>query len=539
MAREGEAQSGVITPADPLIVNGIKKFYSRAADAYWPMELPSNPVPATPAITNLASEIVFSADGQYAFIKDPLSCYATNSYMFGVVEGNKITVSLPQLIQIDKGDDYEKDYYLYRYGLMEDEEGEYYGPDENVETLTYTIGADGVVSMDEGQAIGLVYDNVLDFNDPYMHACGYIDAQQVFTPVNDAGVVLPAGLVTEQWGLMHGDKYGFYIQMGIDGNDVYVKGIAGFNAPEAWIKGSMADGKISFPSGQFLGKSAVTNQFAYFQAVDAPFVKNEYFEYYDLTHATVKDAIVFDYDANAKTMNVVRPEDGSTGVAIMVSYSETGLDGDKFFTNRRKFMNPHAEYRGSVTEPIIPADPTGVGLDDSQFASSGYYTLWFTLPQQTASGDFLDLSRTFYNVVIDDELFTVYPDEYKKVSEQITNIPYWFADSGNYDIMTSGDEGVQFTIYARGYDDAGVQCVYRNDDGNYSYSHLVYAKAGAQNHIDVPVETAVKEVTSGNAVSETFYDLSGRRVAGAQRGVLIRVTSYDNGSTTVSKVLCR
>ena len=82
--------------------------------------------------------------------------------------------------------------------------------------------------------------------------------------IDDVLVKLPEGVKTEEWALegyfVYGDgdddyeKVANSLQIGINGQDVYIQGIS-YNLPEAWVKGTLsADGKtITIPSPQYYG----------------------------------------------------------------------------------------------------------------------------------------------------------------------------------------------------------------------------------------------------------------------------------------------
>ena len=86
---------------------------------------------------------------------------------------------------------------------------------------------------------------------------------------NDILVTLPDGVTPQKW-TIEGTimtNTAFYsvqreIQMAFDGNDVYLQGLD-YNIPESWIKGTYnpSKGRISFPSGQFVGRYKNSNEY--------------------------------------------------------------------------------------------------------------------------------------------------------------------------------------------------------------------------------------------------------------------------------------
>ncbi len=69
-------------------------------------------------------------------------------------------------------------------------------------------------------------------------------------------VVAPENLTVEDYTLTYTDYYGKpssgVVKIGFDGNDVYVQGFNSY-LPEAWIKGVLADGVVTFAGDQYYG----------------------------------------------------------------------------------------------------------------------------------------------------------------------------------------------------------------------------------------------------------------------------------------------
>jgi hypothetical protein len=76
----------------------------------------------------------------------------------------------------------------------------------------------------------------------------------------DVLVVLPAGIEAEAWtieGIYSTDEDDESVseatEVAFDGTDIYVKGLA-YYFPDAWLKGTIANGVATFPNGQFVGE---------------------------------------------------------------------------------------------------------------------------------------------------------------------------------------------------------------------------------------------------------------------------------------------
>lgn len=229
-------------------------------------------------------EIVFTSDNK-VYMKNPVCGYDTDAYVEGTLSGNTITVPLGQNLYYDS--DY--DAAVATAMLISDEEGIH--KDTETTEITYTI---------EGETITL---NGTD--DSHWLSCfwtdddgwtGYSEWNTVLTEyVAPTVVTPPAGLVTENWTIA---RY-FYnnesetgeekvLQVGFDGNDVYVNGFSYYMDTDNWIKGTLsADGKsITFASGQYYGV---------LQGYDL------FFAAYDLSTGDLAPVTVA-YDAEAGTM---------------------------------------------------------------------------------------------------------------------------------------------------------------------------------------------------------------------------------------------
>ena len=80
---------------------------------------------------------------------------------------------------------------------------------------------------------------------------GYADWDCVYTPNDHELVTVPEGLVTEKMQLIT-NYTGFDVNVGFDGEDVYMKGICHM-CPDTWIKGKLNGTKVTFENGQYIG----------------------------------------------------------------------------------------------------------------------------------------------------------------------------------------------------------------------------------------------------------------------------------------------
>ena len=107
----------------------------------------------------------------------------------------------------------------------------------------------------------------------------------------------------------------------------------------------------------------------------------------------------------------------------------------------------------------------------------------------------------------------------------MTDVPASYADG--YDFVTK--DLVRTVYYYSDLSTIGVQMVYKYD-GMTMKSDIVTLnlKEVAGIH-DTPADKRV--------VSTTYFDLSGRRVSGNARGVVIRRQLFDDNTTATSKII--
>ena len=199
-----------------------------------------------------------------------------NNWVKGTLSGNVITVPSGQYVGGGE----------YLNGMAND--GSW------LENYTFTVDTEAGTIACEG------YIGESEYPTTNSLSCYWIAPVFSVTAPEDPRVTPPDGLVTETWTFA-----GYFydgeddtptektLQIGFDGNDVYVQGIGNY-MPEAWIKGTLsADGNsITFASGQYYG--------AYDDTYDLWFaVGDEDFNYLE--------SVTVAYDAVAGT--ITWPED--------------------------------------------------------------------------------------------------------------------------------------------------------------------------------------------------------------------------------------
>ena len=143
-----------------------------------------------------------------------------------------------------------------------------------------------------------------------------------------------------------GKVKGEEIGVAVDGSDIYLQGLCSY-LPEAWVKGTIEDGKATFPGGQFYG--------AYVQEYDGEeYSYNLFFGGYGYdedTDETYLSDVVFDYDAEAGTLTTqdyILLNSSANFVSFYDYYNEVSITRDK-----PEFAQPVEAPEDLVTEPYM------------------------------------------------------------------------------------------------------------------------------------------------------------------------------------------
>lgn len=450
----------------------------------------------------LGGDLVEGADGSF-YIKNPFGGYATNTWIKGEKgEGDTINVQLPQAIY-----DYGEGVYLYAMNMKD---STYYDEDGNLsstfvpaesQVVKYVWHDKTLTKTDDTHLIGMV-----DVDGGWY---GYGDYTSVWTEQTDPKSTPADTTGTQPYTMQYGGDFQF-VDVKFDGSDVYVKGVSS-TQPDAWIKGTIK-GDSAYFDMQYFGVDPEYNYHTYFiPAIPVQVYDEEYEEYYDSYE--IKDgALAFAYDAEAKTLatdGLFLINGGKSRV-----YYISAIDSAVFA--------PYTEVAA------IPADPTITDFMayDEEY---GYGGVAFDAPKVGTKGEVLNPANMYYNMYFDDELFTLFSDEYPGIEDEMTDIPYDFYDYVNYDISCSGTSHT-FYFYTTGFDRIGVQMFYTGG-GETNSSNIVYYDVTATG-----IKSAVK--SGDNAVKTvTYTDLGGRTVKNPTSGLYLKTMTFADGTVKTVKVV--
>ena len=430
----------------------------------------------------MAGDVVFG-DNNTIYFKNLLSQYTAGTWTKGKIDGNTITIEFPQPVMKYDGEEY--DLFLGTY----DEENMF----TSVKTATLTLDYNpetGDITTPEGSdfATGALQIGLCASDGSW---AGYTDWNINMTKQTDVPVTAPEGLETAQYSLLADGYPGSLVNVGFDGNDVYVQGICS-GIPDGWAKGTISGDKVTFKGGQYLGSDGSWHQY-----LVAATATQEYDEYYDdyYTNYGVSDGdIVFDYDASAKTL--------SNSSLFLVNAGTTETNYSAVFD--KAVMAPFTEVATTPAAPEITAFEPYSYDDRNEY---GWGFIEFNLNTKDVNGNYIlpeKMSYKFYTRVGDEVTPVVfYADSYAELAEDMTEVPFGFTEG--WDFYATGLSHSCY-VYFTGYDALGVQTIYRGA-GEEHASEIAWLETGKKQADKVtPEYPDVDPANTGSTVTYSLWD---------------------------------
>ena len=288
----------------------------------------------------------------------------------------------------------------------------------------------------------------------------------------------PADLQTETYVaiLTTGGDQVYYqnVYVGFYGEDeVYMQGLAYNGVPESWVKGTLSEGMFVNIPRCLLGS----------------------FDYMGVTYNYRFNGTTFIYTAS------------NGQFYAPAGYSITGGIGSEVYAT--------ATLKRLVEKAAVPATPT---LSFGPSFNGSTYVTEMTIPLVDVDGDPLvsdKLSYMFFyekDGVVSPLTFT--KDKYKRLSEDMTEIPYNFTDRydiDNYEIwMNQGEAELQ--TWTR----LGLQSIYRGGDEE-NKSEIAWFDLAAYWGF-----SGIDDITQGKtSSSDAIYNLNGQLLQNPQKGINI------------------
>lgn len=314
-------------------------------------------------------------------------------------------------------------------------------------------------------------------------------------------VTVPADLATEPYQLTAKVSAGFFgteektlvVNVGFRGNDVYFQGLSE-KVPDAWVKGKLADGKITIPEWYLGLYSAYEGLFTYeMQFGGVELVYNEQAGEFTTDGYKTMDANPISEDfAELESFTEVR-------MVKMAEVAATPKD-----PTVTKFVGLGSERYVSFNIPVVGKNGEGI------FTNKLSYAVW--------------LNRNGEHVQL-----TFAKDLYVGLSEDMSEIPYLFTDKNN--ISHSRIDLLQEESELRNWSKIGLQSIYRGA-GQENKSEILWFdldKYWADGILDVCAEEP----------TVVYFDLQGRVADESTKGLLIKQMRMPNGTFKAVKVLCK
>ena len=423
---------------------GTHMYMYRNASAYWVYIF----YVMNATVVDGVAEVV--VNGNDLYFKNPISQYATDTWIKGTISGATVTFDFPQTVGYSGGQELVVDLFEY------DSESQWYVKSSSKTSLKYSYFRGSMTTDDadfvSGNTIlGLAFAEGSDWT-------GYADWNIQLTPFTDKAVTAPADLATQQYSLSRYDGYGAsvgsIVDLGVSGSDVYVKGIYS-DLPDGWIKGTVSDGKYVFPNGQFMGATATNYQ--YFVGADSAQAYDDYYEEY-----------YTEYSLNGKD----------------VTFNQAGeaykADGAFLVNGGKTEVNFSAEYNSAVLTPFkevaaTPAAPVINNVDPFN-DSYGYGDIDFQVQTFDVNGNFINPAKVSYQlyVVVNGQprVLETTNDIYTNQVEEVMNEwPLEYGDS--WDVYPQGGGRTVFYYFVTGFEKIGVQAIYRGG-GEERRSEITY-----------------------------------------------------------------
>lgn len=467
---------------------------------------------------NYIGTYVEGTDGSL-YLRNPITQFSTGSWLkIDKAADGRYVAHLPQPLYNDNGVIYYANRLTYR---LQDDGTYTYEVDENGTDVYFTY-VNGTLTMQDStyETRGKYPQVIIGLVDENGGWTDYGDGIIKIEPNNETPATKPASLAADDYELrtsaidVYTGEYSTkrdYTLAAIDGNDVYL------NVPPAsslWIKGTL-DGSTATFLPQYMGIDTKLNQHFWFNP--QTYTDKADSTYYDYTGEVIylrnyalADKLVLHYDAATGRLS------SDFGTSIGVSPSPVN------FYIYAAYDKP--EFVKSADIAATPATPS---LEITEYdPAEGYGHLTVTIPTTDVDGNFLNTSKLYYDIYVDDPTkpYVFNTDgKYRYLDGTMTDIPYDFTD--NYDFNSGGNEKTVFFYFdTANVDSIGVQTVYRAG-GEERRSSIAWKQTEKA--------TAINGVTTDNAdnVRTEYFDLSGRRVSVPQAGgVYIKEMTYPDGN---------
>ena len=463
-------------------------------------------------------KVVFAPDGKTVwFDKMIAASSATFGWIKGEIEGNNIIIEPGQYAWFY---DYVSYYLAYTVKrIVPNPNGSASSYDTYMTSegnIVFSIGEDGTLTLQPDEngvaAIGLIRET----NDQWYvdngydgKWLGYGDMNTVYTPFEEnfnegpaEGTEMQDCSMTYNADVEGTTRMGHMAKMAVVGDKVYIQGASQY-LPNAWLIGQIDGDKVVIDK-QMTG--VLDNYYVYFRGAEVVKQQNPETGEDEYFYSPI-DQLVFDYDAANQTL--------TTEDCLVLSTDE--------FMVAEGYMVPEINLFEDV--PMQPATPI-VGEDYIPYdADYGSFYITVCVPSVDVDGKFLDPSKLTYSVYVDDELFTFDPSFYFYFEQPVTEIPYGYYEDYRFQNLGAGRYAIEIN---------------KEPTTNVCVKSF-YAGGGAVTESEMGVfnlpQTGIATINSSQVKSVTYYNLAGMRSDTPFSGMNIVVKTYEDGTTSTTKMI--
>lgn len=428
-----------------------------------------------------------------------IPAYPIFNFVKGVEKDGEITFQLPQCLY--EGYDYDGS-PLYLYAQILDVVGDYdvtatVNPD--VTSVSFTVTNTGLVAnIPEGQMLGITYADgswtnygVLTMNVTEMKGVEKITAPENAQFESWQFLFSSDGLVAD---------HGVLADVAIVGDELYVKNILE-GMPEATFKAKIEGGKAVFESDQYMGGEPYMGSNVFMTAAYGEVEEGDIFPWF-----FKRDSMTFSFDESTKTF------ESEVGYGL---FGNIGQRDEIYYYYLYSYANPIIKPYDPNFEPAMPKGPIYVGMME-YMPDYGMGQIYFYLPSIDVNNNMLDTDRLYYNYYVDEDLYTLGPDEYEGLETEITDIPWSYTDP-MYEVYGYGVYRY-FTFKVADFDVLSIQSFYLKEDGTRLYSDTMNVYADGSSDI-----TGISKVENApvQVLSVEYFDLQGRKLAAPVSGTIV------------------
>ena len=302
-----------------------------------------------------------------------------------------------------------------------------------------------------------------------------------------------------------------------NGNTLYIKGLYPTYA-QAWVKATKEKDGRYWVSTEVLGYDF--SEYPYF-TVCAEKNLDESFSLKQ-TFPLAFNAADGSYTFNdpVQTMAVGYVPEGESSVSVLQSYNNVKL-------------TPATQ---STLKPVTPKIYTGADGEMSCYTVTDKYDEFiFTAERKDLNDNVLNEDDLAFRIYVDGALYTFTTTDYPglKAGKDLTDVPYKYHDY-NYFNKSNTKRYIYFSKITGPKSTIGVELVYKVNGKEYVSDRLVYDIATDKDSVISGISTAE---SAQKAVSTEWYDLTGRRLPAATKGINLRLTRFADGSVKTVKVV--